>query len=84
MDYVGDRICLGEFKGTLKHKKEVVSISHTFGKSISFYTHWGYFDEDETLKSEEALNDKVFSEYEYNQASESMMRFMTQDADESP
>jgi len=70
MDYVGDRICLGEFKGTLKHKKEVVSISYTSGnieqENCDYDGQWGYFEEEEQEDIKEALNDEVFSAYEWN------------------
>jgi len=65
--YEGSKTHCGEFEGTLTHKKEVVSINYTSG-SRDF--HDKYFettlDEDEGEEVREALEDKVFSLYEWD------------------
>ena len=73
--YDGNRDWCGEFEGTLTHKKDEVIVNYTSGsrhfddKYLQTYTilidttTWNE-DEDEVLK--EALEDKVFSAYEWN------------------
>jgi len=70
MDYGGSRDWCGVFEGTLTHKKEVVSISLTSGNddqhNCDYDGQWDYFEEEEQEDIKEALNDKVFSAYEWN------------------
>ena len=67
MNYYHGNRTWSEFEGTLTHKKEVVSINYTSG-SRDF--HDKYFettlDEDEGEEVREALEDKVFSLYEWD------------------
>ena len=75
MNYYHGNRTWSEFEGTLTHKKEVVSINYTSGSrdfedqyfttfTILIDTTTWNEDEDEVLK--EALEDKVFSAYEWN------------------
>ena len=70
MDYGGTRDWCGVFEGTLTHKKEVVSISLTSGndeqRNCDYHGQWDYFEEEEEQEIKDALNDEVFSAYEWN------------------
>ena len=52
------------------NKKEVVSISLTSGndeqRNCDYDGQWDYFEEEEEQQIKDALNDEVFSAYEWN------------------